>query len=240
MHASLFEQLSQLIPHVGECLTLPPDYTATHTSLLQPRNGVLHVTRALASLGNILHGHHRALVVVPRVRPRPVETLLSHNLKADAGRRGPVALLHVHMLHVHMLQVPHKPAPLQRSRLLHGADGADAVVRDPQGFGVLSAAPRPLRRLICVQGKDAGREIATAPSWSWLGLRGAIEQAVGQPYGPLRSESADCRPRRPGPLGTGDVEMVKHEDMPRPFKLEALGELRALRVFRDSFAVSPP
>ncbi|KAI2621817.1 heterokaryon incompatibility protein-domain-containing protein [Hypoxylon sp. NC1633] len=92
----------------------------------------------------------------------------------------------------------------------------------------------PLRKPIAVSGAHQNQEIRTAPSWSWLGLRGPISQDVGKAYNPIMLDPTAyrCLPKSPKVWAGGnwDPVLVKHEDMPLPFKLDVRGSLREVRV----------
>ncbi|RYC66019.1 hypothetical protein CHU98_g224 [Xylaria longipes] len=92
----------------------------------------------------------------------------------------------------------------------------------------------PLRKPVGVNGIHQGQEITTAPSWSWLGLRGPISQDVGNIYNPIMLDPGAyrCFPIAPKSWSSGywHPKLVKHEEFPLPFKLEVRGSLRKVRV----------
>jgi hypothetical protein len=93
---------------------------------------------------------------------------------------------------------------------------------------------KALSRPISVNGAETGRVVKTAPSWSWLSLKGSITQGFGSSYNLIMLDPTAyrCFPKIHNRWAAGDWDptLIKHEDMQLPFKLEVRGSLKRVRV----------
>ncbi|PHH90197.1 hypothetical protein CDD83_4296 [Cordyceps sp. RAO-2017] len=74
-----------------------------------------------------------------------------------------------------------------------------------------------------------GEEVAIAPSWSWLALGGPICQYAYSSY--RAAPTPRCFPRHGDRWAPGDWDpsLVKHEELPLPFRLEVRAHVRKVR-----------
>ncbi|RWA10454.1 hypothetical protein EKO27_g4648 [Xylaria grammica] len=101
---------------------------------------------------------------------------------------------------------------------------------------IIDPSQKPLCQPTAVSGPSTGESIVIAPSWSWMSLVGPIRQGKGEHDIPIlvhEKDSFHCFPANPNGKTWSSHDwhpsMVKYEDLPLPFPLQAKGHIRKLR-----------